>query len=187
LEYGSEQVWAGAIGAHRKKDRRGWIMSVGMKGRDTEQADLRYNKLVVTGRVTRPLVLGMEELRAMDTEEIEDLFIICGDGDPKGSIRNCKGVLLENIIRMADVIKEEHNDTKKMFIVVSAHDGYKVVFSWQEIFNTAVGGGVMILLERDGKPLDGEQGQLELISAEDYFAGSRYVKGLKNIEVALAR
>jgi len=74
-----------------------------------------------------------------------------------------------------------------MFIVASAYDGYKVVFSWQEIFNTAVGGGVMILLERDGKPLDGEQGQLELISAEDYFAGSRYVKGLKNIEVVLAK
>ena len=88
---------------------------------------------------------------------------------------------------MADVIKEEHNDTKKMFIVVSAHDGYKVVFSWQEIFNTSVGGGVMILLERDGKPLDGEHGQLELISAEDYFTGSRYVKGLKNIEVVLAQ
>jgi DMSO/TMAO reductase YedYZ molybdopterin-dependent catalytic subunit len=162
-------------------------MNAGMKEINVVQPDLEPNKLVVTGRVTRPLELGMEELRAMDTEEIADLMVICGDGDPKGNIRNCKGVLLEKIIDMADVIKEEHNDTKKMFIVVSAHDSYKVVFSWQEIFNTAVGGGVMILLERDGKPLDGEQGQLELISAEDYFTGSRYVKGLKNIEVVLAK
>ena len=162
-------------------------MSAGMKGIDAERSDHRCNELTVTGRVTSPLVLDMEELRSMDTEEIADLKIICGDGDPKGNIRNCKGVLLENIIRMADVIKEEHNDTKKMFVVVSAHDGYKAVFSWQEIFNTAVGGGVMILLERDGKPLDGEKGELELISGEDYFTGSRYVKGLKNIEVVLAR
>ena len=162
-------------------------MSAGVKEINVGQPDLEPNKLVVTGRVARPLVLGMEELRAMDTEEIADLMVICGDGDPKGNIRNCKGVLLEKILGMADVIKEEHNDTKKMFIVVSAHDGYKVVFSWQEIFNTSVGGGVMILLERDGKPLDGEQGQLELISAEDYFAGSRYVKGLKKIEVVLVK
>jgi hypothetical protein len=85
----------------------------------------------VTGRVSRPLALGIDTLRSMAIEEIiEDLMIICGDGDPKGSNRNCKGVLLENVLRMADVIKEEHNDTKKMFIVVSAHDGYKVVFSW---------------------------------------------------------
>ena len=162
-------------------------MSAGVKETNVGQPDLEPNKLVVTGRVTRPLVLGMEELRAMDTEEIADLMIICGDGDPKGSIRNCKGVLLDKILGKADVIKEEHNDTKKMFIVVSAHDGYRVVFSWQEIFNTAVGGGVMILLERDGILLDGEQGLLELISAEDYFAGSRYVKGLKSIEVVLAK
>jgi DMSO/TMAO reductase YedYZ molybdopterin-dependent catalytic subunit len=160
-------------------------MSAGVKDTNVGPPDLEPNKLVVTGRVTRPLELGMEQLRAMDTEEIADLMVICGDGDPKGNIRNCKGVLLEKILGMADVIKEEHNDTKKMFIVVSAHDGYKVVFSWQEIFNTSVGGGVMILLERDGKPLDGEHGQLELISAEDYFTGSRYVKGLKNIEVVL--
>ena len=151
------------------------------------QSDLNPNKLKVTGRVTTPLELGMEDLRAMDTEEIADLLIICGDGDRKGRIRNCRGVLLEKILGIADVIKAEHNDTKKMFIVVSAHDGYKTVFSWQEIFNTSVGGGVMILLERDGKPLDGEQGQLELISAEDYLTGARYVKGLKSIEVILAR
>ena len=96
-------------------------------------------------------------------------------------------MLLEKILGMADVIKAEHNDTKKMFIVVSAHDGYKTVFSWQEIFNTAVGGGVMVLLERDGKPLDGDRGKLELISAEDYFTGSRYVRGLKDIEVVLVQ
>ena len=162
-------------------------MSIGMRGTDAEQTDLHLNKIQMTGRVTRPLDLGMDELRAMDTEEIEDLRVICGDGDPKGRIRNCKGVLLDKILGMADVIKAEHNDTKKMFIVVSAHDGYKVVFSWQEIFNTAVGGGVMILLERDGKSLDGELGQLELISAEDYFSGSRYVRGLKDIEVFMVQ
>ena len=50
-----------------------------------------------------------------------------------------------------------------------------------------VGGGVMILLERDGKSLDGEHGGLELVSAEEYYTDSRYVKGLRNIEVGLVR
>jgi DMSO/TMAO reductase YedYZ molybdopterin-dependent catalytic subunit len=162
-------------------------MGADMKGINMEQSHLGHNKLRVIGRVSKPLELGMKELCAMETEEIADLGIICGEGDPKGSIRNCRGVLLENVVRMADVIKAEHNDTKKMFIVASAHDGYKTVFSWQEIFNTSVGGGVMILLERDGKRLDGNHGELELISAEDYFTGSRYIKGLKEIEVVMVR
>ncbi len=95
----------------------------------SEPSGSRDYAVRVTGRVTSPLELGMEELRSMDTEEIADLMVICGEGDPKGNIRSCKGVLLDKILGMADVIKAEHNDTKRMFIIVSAHDGYKVVFS----------------------------------------------------------
>ncbi len=140
----------------------------------------------VIGRVRRPLVIDREELCRMASEEVADLPIYCSSGTPKGSILGCRGVLLENVIRKAEVIQAAENDTKKMFIIVSADDGHKVVFSWQEIFNTSIGGGVMILIERDGKPLGAETGGLELISAEDYYTGSRYVKQLKEIEVALA-
>ena len=45
----------------------------------------------------------------------------------------------------------------------------------------------MILLEKDGEPLDKTQGCFDLISELDYFTGSRYVKGLRNIEVVLVR
>jgi hypothetical protein len=143
------------------------------------------NTLRVTGKVKQPLVLRMEELCGMDAEEVKDLPLICGDGTPKGRIASCRGILIENVIRMAEVIKDDEEDTKRMFIIASASDGHKVVFSWQEIFNTPIGGGVMVLIERDGKSLCGEPGSLELISAEDYFTGSRYVKGLTNIEVVL--
>ncbi len=159
-----------------------------MKSSDAKQFDPGEDKTFsVTGRVRSPVVLGLEDLRALEIEEMTDLLLLCGTGDPKGHIRSCRGVLLENVIKMAEVLKEEHNDTKKMFLVASADDGYKVVFSWQEIFNSPVGGGVMILLEKDGEPLDKTQGCFDLISALDYFTGARYVKGLRNIEVVLAR
>lgn len=143
--------------------------------------------LRVTGRVPRPVAFGMKELRAMEIESFDDLFVVCGDGDPKGRIGSCSGVLLENIIRRADVLKEEHDDTKKMFLVASARDGYKVVFSWQEVFNTEVGGGVMVILEKDGRPLDALRERFDLISAQDFHMGSRYVKDVNNIEVVLVR
>ena len=143
--------------------------------------------LRITGRVRKPFEIGMKELRSMQAQEIQDIPVICGTGTPKGNIGYFKGVLLGDMIRKADVLNEEHNDTKKMFIVASADDGYKVVFSWQEIFNTAVGGGVMIIIERDGTVFDGIQHPLELISAEDYFTGARYVKGLRNIELAMVQ
>ena len=162
-------------------------MDVSVKAqRDKQLEDQNGKALRVSGRVRKPLVLSMEELGSMKTEVLEDLFVVCGSGDPKGSIGSCRGVLIERVIQMADVIKEEHDDTKKMFLIASADDGYKVVFSWQEVFNTPVGGGILILLEKEGKPLDPERKRVDLISTEDYFMGSRYVKGLTNIEVAIA-
>ena len=141
--------------------------------------------LRVSGRVGSPLSLSMADILSMETEEFQNLFIVCGTGDPKDNIRHCRGVLIEKVLQKADVLKGEHNDTKKMFIVATASDGYKVVFSWQEIFNTVIGGGVAVLTERDGMPLEEGGGRLDLVSTLDYYAGSRYVKNLRDIEVVL--
>lgn len=157
-----------------------------MKAEPQSPCEVRNGSVVqINGRVRKPFLISMEELCKMESEVLEDLFVVCGSGDPRGSIGSCRGVLLEDLIRKADVIKEEHDDTKKMFLVASAGDGYKVVFSWQEIFNSPVGGGVLILFEKDGEPLDRERKRVDLISAQDIFMGSRYVKGLTNIEVAM--
>jgi hypothetical protein len=140
----------------------------------------------VTGRVRSPIEIDRETLCSMDIEEVEDIPIICGDGTPKGRIPSCKGVLLEQVLRRAELVREQDNDTKRMFIVARASDGYAVVFSWQEIFNTAVGEGVMILVEKNGRSFNGDRDGFELISVQDHFTGSRYVKDLETIEIILA-
>lgn len=137
--------------------------------------------LRIIGRVRQPLILSIDELCRMETEEARDIALNCGEGDPVGRIESCRGVLLENVIGKAAVVREDHNDTKKMFLVATATDGYKAVFSWQEIFNTPIGGGVLVLIEKNGKPLGG----LELISLQDYFSGPRYVRNLETIEVLM--
>lgn len=162
-------------------------MNPELQYRDDEQYGCGYESgLRICGRVTTPLVLGIDKLRTMEPVESNDLLMICGNGDPKGCIGHCRGVLLADIINKADILITDHNDTKKMFIIASSNDGYKAVFSWQEIFNTAVGDGVMVLLERDGKPLYGGRGPVDLFSARDYLTGPRYVKQLGTIEVVLA-
>ena len=54
--------------------------------------------------------------------------------------------------------------------VVTATDRYRAVFSWPEITNTAVGDGVLLLFERDGKPLDEREGRIALVSTADLKA-----------------
>jgi len=140
---------------------------------------------LVCGRVETPILFGIEKLHAMDQVETGDLPLHCGSGVPKGRLGHCRGVLLSDVINTTDVLITDHNDTKKMFIIASSTDGYKTVFSWQEIFNTSVGDGVMVLLERDGRPLYNGSGPVDLLSAQDHLSGPRYVKQLSNVEIIM--
>lgn len=147
------------------------------------EAALQQNTLLVAGEVKTALLLTAEELHTMKTEEVNDVLVACRSGDPKCRIAKAKGVLLEDVLNMAGIKEADHNAPNRMCIVVTAHDNYRVVFSWHEIFNTRIGDGVLVLLERNGQPIDVEQGPFVLISAMDYLTGGRYVKKLKSIEV----
>lgn len=141
--------------------------------------------LCISGRVTSPLDLSMEQLRAMDILDMENLPMICGSGEPKGHVGKVRGVLLADIINRAKVVVTDHNDTKKMYVVAASDDGYKAVFSWQEIFNSPNGDSIMVLFEKDGRPLYDDSDEADLLSARDHLSGPRYVKRLKNVEIVM--
>ena len=70
-----------------------------------------------------------------------------------------------------------------MAVLAIASDGYTVVFSWSEIFNSPVGDGILVFFEKDGVPLGDDEGRIALISAKDIRTGPRHVKWLQSIEV----
>ena len=137
----------------------------------------------IIGRVAQPLSISSTALCAMDTVDTGTLQMICGSGELKGKIGNCRGVLLAELINLAEVVVREHNDTKKMIVVVASDDGYKTVFSWQEIFNSANGEGILVILEKDGQPLYQGSGEVDLLSSRDHLTGPRYVRRLKTVEI----
>ena len=139
----------------------------------------------ITGRVLDIRDYSLKELLLMDSVETGELLLACGSGEPKGQIEECRGVLLTDVINGAKVITAGHNDTKKMYVVVSSDDGYCTVFSWQELYNTTVGEGVMIILEKGGRKVYQEHKGVDLFSAKDFLTGPRYVKQVKNIKVIM--
>ncbi len=141
--------------------------------------------LHIMGRVAVPIALSIEGLRAMDSLETDNLPMICGSGEPKGQIGSCRGVLLADIINRAEVLVREHNDTKKMLVVAASDDGYKAVFSWQEIFNSPNGERILVVLEKNGHPLYDGCGGVDLLSGRDHLTGPRYVRRLKTVEIIM--
>ena len=140
-------------------------------------------QLRISGAVEHPLVLSVDDLRKFPPQKINEIPMVCQSGANLGNKENLKGVLLKDILEKAAVVSKEHNDVKKMVLIATASDGYKVVFSWTEVFNSAIGDGVIVFFEKDGLPLTDDEGRIAMISTKDTRTGPRHVKWLQSVEV----
>lgn len=140
-------------------------------------------QIAVSGAVENKLSLSVEDLRKFPPQQVGELPLVCQSGADRGKLENFKGVLLRDILEKAKVIARGHNDVKKIAIIASASDGYKVVFSWSEVFNSPIGEGVLVFFEKNGLPLGDEQGRIAMVSTKDIRTGPRHVKWLQGIEV----
>lgn len=158
-----------------------WILGVDKEIADTSR--FVTESIAVTGAVEHQLKLGVDDLRKFPPTKGGDIAVVCQSGANRGNLENLKGVLLRDILEKAVVVSHSHNDVKKMAIIAIASDGYKVVFSWSEVFNSPIGEGVMVFFEKDGKALGDDEGRIAMVSSKDIRTGPRHVKWLQSIEV----
>lgn len=142
---------------------------------DGDTAKYVTTRLAVTGTVEHALNLSVADLR--------QLPLVRQGGAKAGQLENLKGVRLRELLEQAVVVSRDHNDVKKMVVIATASDGYKVVFSWSELFNSPVGEGVLVYFEKDGQPLGDDEGRIAMVSSKDIRSGPRHVKWLQSIEV----
>jgi DMSO/TMAO reductase YedYZ molybdopterin-dependent catalytic subunit len=138
-------------------------------------------RVAVGGAVLQALSLGVDDLRRFAPDQIVELRLPARDAASQASV--LKGVRLRALIERAKVAMADHNTVKKLAIIATATDGYKVVFSWSELFNAELGDAVLVVFERDGQPLAAAEGPLALISGKDIRTGPRHVKWLQSVEV----
>ena len=94
-----------------------------------------------------------------------------------------KAVLLKDILDKVEIDAETPKGLSEYYLVCIASDSYKVVFSWNEIFNSDTGKSVYIIMGQDGKPATTLDNRIALVSPKDQMTGRRYVKGLQKIVI----
>ncbi len=160
-----------------------WASAGGAADGNVEAGKYTTTQLAVAGAVENRLLLTVDDLKALPSREMGSLPIVCQSGATTSTIQSLKGVLLRDVLEKAVLVLKDHNDAKKMAVIATASDGYKVVFSWSEIFNSPLAEGILVFYERDGRPLDEAEGRIALISAKDTRTGPRHVKWLSGVEV----
>ena len=93
------------------------------------------------------------------------------------------GVRLVDLLAEAQIADDAPLALRRTYVVVVATDGYPAVFSWGELFNTAIGSHVIVATDRDRAPLREGEGRLTLVSLADRRSGPRHLKWLERIEV----
>ena len=85
--------------------------------------------------------------------------------------------MLENI----EIIVDKPKYLNEFYFIFVAADGYKAVFSWNEIFNTETGNSLYLVTEMNGKKLKEIPERILFISTKDFRTGRRYISGLDRI------
>jgi len=139
------------------------------------------DKFVIEGKVKNSFSFSLDQAGQYKTTGIDSIVIYNHLLQRKRVIKNIKGVLLKDIIDKAVIDISAPKLLSEIYITCVASDNYKVVFSWNELFNTDIGKHVMVITESDGKPAKDGQDRIAIISTADQATGRRFVKSLSKI------
>ena len=137
----------------------------------------------ITGQVKMEQLVTIGQIDSMSSTPIDDQVIYNQKGEIKDTLTGLRGVPLKEVISRIQLVYDKPKELNEFYFVFTASDGYKVVFSWNEIYNTEAGNHFYILTRVNGKPLNIIEERIPLISTTDIQSGRRYIKGLQLIEV----
>ena len=104
--------------------------------------------------------------------------------DDNGQKSTYEGVLVGELLKRAGAPLggDLRGDAVATYVLVTANDGYQVVFSLAELDPDYTGSDIMVADTVDGKPLFDYQGPLRIVAPGDR-RGSRSIRMVERIEV----
>jgi DMSO/TMAO reductase YedYZ molybdopterin-dependent catalytic subunit len=133
--------------------------------------------LVIVADPSKPLTLKPADLQTMPRTSITVK-------QPDGRGVTHEGVLVAELLKRAGATlgKALRGDAMATYVIASATDGYRVVFSLAELDPEFTGSEIMVVDRTNGQPLLADQGPIRIVAPKD-LAGARSIRMLERIEV----
>lgn len=140
-------------------------------------------QFAITGEVEKGSVITMDSLKQYKISDIGDIKVTDHTGGFKHQDDKLKGILLKDVLSHTKFKTTSPKLLSRFYFVCSGTDGYKVVYSWNELYNTAVGDHVYIIMEKNGIKADKMPESMQMTSVSDFKTGRRYLHNLDKIVV----
>jgi len=137
----------------------------------------------ISGKVKNSSVITLDSLNSYPVKVIGDIKVTNHLGEFKHEDDQLKGVLLKDILIHTLLNASSPKLYSRFYFACVGNDGYAVVYSWNELFNTEVGNHVFILMEKDGIKADKMPESIQMTSTLDFKTGRRYLHNLEKIVV----
>ncbi|HCW08988.1 MAG TPA: molybdopterin-binding protein [Cytophagales bacterium] len=145
------------------------------------QNTITTDHFTVTGLVKKEFTFTLSFLENFESKPFSDVVITNHKGDKKGTIKNLHVISLKDILKDVEPNEDNPKLLSEFYITFIASDDYKVVYSWNEIFNSPTGDSIFIITSKDGKKMNEMRESILMITPTDYNTGRRYIKGLSKI------
>ena len=141
--------------------------------------------ILVTGKVKKDRTISLAEIRALPILNLGNVNTSCSSRRKEES-KNVKVVLLKALLDSVRFDAESPRLLNQFYFKFVATDGYTLVYSFNEIYNTETGNHLFVVVEKDGKPLEEIENRILILTTSDLKQGARNMKHLEKIVVCQA-
>lgn len=125
----------------------------------------------------------MDDIEKYPSKILGDVVITNHLGEPRGISKQLEGVLVKDLLKDLELKEESPKRFSEFYFTFVAIDNYKVVYSWNEIFNSPTGDNLFLITAKDGKKLKDMDERILILTSTDLKTGRRYIKRLSKILV----
>lgn len=141
------------------------------------------NSICISGKVKKKICLNIAVLDTFKAITIADQGIYNHQGILKDSLIQLKVIPIKSILSCMQLRYNKPKELNEFYFIFEASDKYRVVFSWNEIYNTDLGNHYYIIKEMNGLKMTDLKQRIAFISTADIQSGKRYIKGLRSIKI----
>ncbi len=152
-----------------------------------QKTSVPTDKFSIEGEVKQPLTFSNADLETFPVKSLRDVVITNHLGETKHTLTNLKGVLVKDVLSKSELSGENPKVLSEFYFVFVATDNYKIVFSWNEIFNTETGNNIYFILEEGGKKIKDLDGRISIVTLTDFKTGRRHMSNIDRIVARRAK
>ncbi len=143
------------------------------------------DQFLITGKVKLEKIFTLTDIKRFPIITLTDVNVSCSP-KTENRVKEIKAVMLKNLLDSVSFQYEKSRMLNQYYFLFIAKDGYKMVFSFNEIYNTDIGKNLYLVTEIEGNPINEMGNSIMVLTTKDIKGGSRNMKWLSKIIVGMA-